>query len=502
MKQAVFLLLGICLSLQTTTAQAVYFSKQFSIFPNLPSVGIRITTMPEGYAFTSLEGYYLDPKGSGFYITDKQGNLLQKRLVLPHNYLITGLQYHPEDSTFHFWGDIFVGAGKNLYHPFLAKTNWWGDTIQVTRFNYPAFNFCRNALQLPDKGYAMLISTSTPDSSIIGLIRVDSTGKERWHKAFRTGFYHYNNYGLFLKNDSTLLVGYDAFYKTIDSTLPPTDGYGIMEVTLEGTLKRDTAYYAHSILDSYTGWLSKIGNGRYAFVYRPPFLPNGNLQWIACIDEHYQLLWQKHPISTASATYTPAFTVNNKGNIVTGGQTIGWGGFHPFISEMDPNGEIIWERIAQSPIKGLSFLNSSVFEAIRQTDDGGYIVTGGFDTNDNAPKTWLLKIDSLGCLEPGCETGVSVTLGTDVQETSPPTPALRIGPNPGNAHINVALLRGAGYLCVFDLHGQPLMPRFYVEDKVLTLYTQTWPSGTYLIRFASKDGAIAYTERFVIAHSE
>lgn len=499
MKRLASLFFGTCFALQLA-AQAIHFSKQFSFFPNLPSAGTKVTTMPDGYAFTSLEGYYFDPKGSGFYISDKEGNLIHKRLILPKNYLITGLQYHPEDSTFHFWGDAFIGAGKNLYHPFLVKTNWWGDTIRVTKFNYPAFNFCRNALQLPDKGFVLLISTSTPDSSIIGLIRVDSAGKELWHRSYRNGFFHYNNYGLYLKNDSTLLVGYGAFYKKIDPLLPPTDGYGILEVSLEGTVQRDTSYYAYSNLDSYTGWLSKIGNNRFAFVYRPPFLPNGNLQWIACVDENYKLLWQKHPVSTESATYTPAFTVNHKGNIVNGGIATGWGGFRPYLSELNPDGKILWERIVQSPITGLSFTGSSSFEAIRQTDDGGYIVVGNFDTED-ASKTWLIKLDSLGCFEPGCQSGVYITVGTGKEPRKRPlSPALRLAPNPADAHAHIELPDGAGYIHLFDLHGQPLMPRLFAADGVFRLDTQTWPSGIYLIHYTNEDGTAAGFERFVVAH--
>ena len=44
-------------------AQTVYFSKQYSMFPDLPSQGFRVTTMPDGYAFTTLEGGSTTPKG-------------------------------------------------------------------------------------------------------------------------------------------------------------------------------------------------------------------------------------------------------------------------------------------------------------------------------------------------------------------------------------------------------------------------------------------------------
>jgi len=108
--------------------------------------------MPDGYAFTTLEGASNNRKGSVLVITDKQGNFIHTKQFLPTGNNINGLAYHPEDSSFHIWGDYFIGAGQNLYRPYMLKTNWWGDTIWAKEFNYTAFNLCRNAIQLPDGG--------------------------------------------------------------------------------------------------------------------------------------------------------------------------------------------------------------------------------------------------------------------------------------------------------------------------------------------------------------
>jgi len=505
MKQllAVLIVTGCALGLE---AQSVYFSKQYSMFPDLPSVGFKVITMPDGYAFATLEGASNNPKGSVLVITDKQGNFIHTKQFLPKRNAINGLTYHLEDSTFHFWGDYKFSDSPNLYRPYLTKTNWWGDTIWSSQFDYTSYNLCRNAIQLPDGGFMMLTTTSSNlDSNIIGLIRLDSDGNELWHKGYTTVFILHDSYGLYLRTDSTLMVGYKGSYLFYDTLAPPSDGYGILEVDLEGNLKRDTFYLAYSILDSFTGWLSKSGSGDYVFVDRPPFLPGGSRYRLSCVNEDYEMLWRKSPLSNDEAIYAPSFTINDKGNMVSGGISGGFGGLQPYISEVNTEGEILWERIARSPILGQAFHGGASFESIQPTDDGGYIVVGNFQhaPPDYTFQSWLLKLDSLGCFEPGCQTGNYLTVGTDDEpKLESSQPGLVISPNPANESVQISALKGPGRLFITDVQGRPIDTAPINIDGTLTLLTQNWPPGGYLIRYIGEKGKLLGINKLLVVHNK
>jgi hypothetical protein len=455
--------------------------------------------MPDGYAFTTFEGSTTSPQGGVLVITDKSGNFLHTKQLLPSGNRINGLTYHPNDSSFFIWGDYFIGAGKNLYHPYLLKTNWWGDTLWVNEFNHPAYNLCRNAIELPDGSFIIAVGTSTPEDAIIGLIRVDKDGNELWHKAHTKGFANYETYGLNLKNDSTLMVGYNAIRKFIDTLDSPYDAYGIMEIDFNGKILRDTFYPTPYWGNSqWQGWLMPLGNDRLAFTNRTVSLDQKGLQWINALDKDYNLLWKQYSSSISYPEYTPALTSNQKRNIVGGG-IVAEIGLHPQIFEMDPEGQIVWERLAQSPIKNQDFIGGTSFECIRQTDDGGYIAVGAFQHPDYTFQSWLLKLDSLGCFEPGCQDGKYVTVGTQDPKASTPN-GLLISPNPADAAVQIQVQKGPGLLFFNDPQGRPMDIAPMKIEGTLHIPTQNWLPGTYIVRYLSLKGELLGIQKMVVAH--
>jgi hypothetical protein len=483
--------------------QTVYFSKKYIMFPDLHSVGFKVITMPDGYAFTTFEGASTQPKGSARVITDKQGNIIHVKQFLPNTNTINGLKYHPADSTFHFWGQYITSSSLNLYRPYIMKTNWWGDTIWATEFDYAGYNLCRNAIELPSGDFMALTTTSAPnlDTNVIGLIKVDAQGNELWHKGFKSPFFLDDSYGLYLRNDSTLMIGSNGSYLFYDTLAPPTDGYTILEVDFDGNLIRDTSYLTYSGVGHSTGWLSKIGNGDYVFVDKPPFFHMGDNYRLSCIDENYAIKWQKSSLSNGESAYAPSFTINNKGNVITGGRCTGFGDHYPYISEVDTGGDIVWERVARPPIMGQEFSYGSTFESIQQTDDGGYIAVGNFHHTNGQYQTWLIKLDSLGCIEPGCQTDMYLTVGTDeVPLAQDEAPGLFISPNPADESASIVANKGSGQLFITDPQGRPLSAVPISIDQSLTLNTQSWPSGTYSILYVGEKGEWLGLNKLLVIH--
>ncbi len=110
-------------------------------------------------------------------------------------------------------------------------------------------------------------------------------------------------------------------------------------------------------------------------------------------------------------------------------QLFGW------LFRMDENREVLWERsYLDSTYLGLTF----GLQHVVPTRDGGYIATGtivNWMTGVFESHNWLLKLDSAGCLQPGCgnlnyitNTEEAVFLkGKDI----------KIYPNPASDYIQV-----------------------------------------------------------------
>jgi hypothetical protein len=104
--------------------------------------------------------------------------------------------------------------------------------------------------------------------------------------------------------------------------------------------------------------------------------------------------------------------------------TLDRGMLFKFTSE----GDELWRRFYRwydGPFNG----NEQIFNDVEPTSDGGFILTGSterfVDTTYTYPaKLWLVKLDSMGCLVPGCHTVGIEEQALDLNEY------LRIWPNP------------------------------------------------------------------------
>ena len=108
-----------------------------------------------------------------------------------------------------------------------------------------------------------------------------------------------------------------------------------------------------------------------------------------------------------------------------------------WVFRLDENREILWERnYLDTLYQGRSF----GLKQVLPTTDGGYIATGtitNFMTGVWESHNWILKLDSMGCLNPGCGA-VNYVTNTD-EMVFLKGKEIKIYPNPADQHINVVL---------------------------------------------------------------
>ena len=129
-----------------------------------------------------------------------------------------------------------------------------------------------------------------------------------------------------------------------------------------------------------------------------------------------------------------------------------------------------------------------LFHDVQPTPDGGFVAVGsalnGPATNPYTQDVWVVKVDSMGCLEPGCHliTGMETQI-TNLRDV------LKVYPNPvasgGSVTVTLELPQtfipeGPLQLTVVDAQGRLVRKEnFTPNNSQLTLHTSTLPYGIY-----------------------
>ncbi|MBP7513964.1 MAG: T9SS type A sorting domain-containing protein [Flavobacteriales bacterium] len=103
------------------------------------------------------------------------------------------------------------------------------------------------------------------------------------------------------------------------------------------------------------------------------------------------------------------------------------------VVKLDKDGEVLWSRL-YSHFQTGGVLPWQMFWDVKPTSDGGLVLTGEANSDDYPyGQLWLLKLDSMGCLVPGCGS-VGVQEYTDLFQGK-----LLVSPNPASDRVSVAL---------------------------------------------------------------
>jgi hypothetical protein len=201
--------------------------------------------------------------------------------------------------------------------------------------------------------------------------------------------------------------------------------------------------------------------------------------------------------------------------ITTSGTIIGTGyvdkfdlGFAGWVFAMSQEGELLWNR----EIADLRFpAKISQLNAVEEAENGGLILTGSImDTflnhipAFNNQNIWLLKLDSIGCLEPGCGDVQIISGSAEAQASNKPA-LFKIYPNPVNGGNKCPLERNPAYgaagkvdIEILDCFGRLVWKKYDSADPLIQLETAGFQHGIYLVRIKNKQGRILQMEKLVV----
>lgn len=458
--------------------------------------------------------------------------------VIKSNLYINRFRFCP-GNTFLLINDTICVCGYNDFtNPrewAIHKYNMQNDSIGIVYSDYSAGNRMLLAFAFQDDHY-FLAGGFADNFNIIReliVVKTDRNGKaikeERFHDIATPNVFNISHAILDLQQtaDSNFIIcTYTGQHSFHQPTLVKFDND--LNIIWQRSLARN--YQANNIpditptLDSgiVMSWgiygrdlIDSTGNEEYLkYGFFPPTLhkidKNGNLVWS-------DTMWTLHPSphNEAPLKNISMLTTAKNGDIIGVGtyedvvlqQTWGW------IFRYNKDGKKMWEKIYQD-----SKINSkySDFLDVDEAENGDIVCTGEIEDDDawggNASYTWLLRVDSLGCFEPGCGTldtlqlvYVTSDLISDVEEINKnqETDLLFISPNPASYNIKLNISSDNfdyGIIRIYNLSGAVIWLFDIDSESSVELDTSDFIPGVYVVEYMSYMNGTRDVDKLVVIH--
>jgi hypothetical protein len=331
----------------------------------------------------------------------------------------------------------YVFAGAMNYEFYLVRTDSLGDTLWTRIYPGNRWDHGYSMDTTSDDGYIMAGATKSfgVDSIDIYVIRTDSLGDTLWTRTYG-GLYEERGYSIKRTPDGGFIIagrtnsfgagGFDAYLIRIDSlgdtlwtrtygdsmedyatcvVIAPDDNFVITGITRIPSVrvlltKVDTlgnviwtktygpsGSYAHSIGNTMDGGFIITGQTPAPFVLRDVYLLKtdslGDSLWSKNIGLRYGSSDERH------VGYSVEQTVDG-GYIIAGDARIdGVSDYDLFLIKTNSTGDTLWTRLYGGA------LNSDFGYSVRETSDGGYIISGRNGASGHG-QAYLVKTDDQG----------------------------------------------------------------------------------------------------------
>lgn len=177
------------------------------------------------------------------------------------------------------------------------------------------------------------------------------------------------------------------------------------------------------------------------------------------------------------------------GTVVGGGYNEDYG----WLCRMDSSGNVKWEHLYKS-FGGSSF--GYLCDGV-QMSDGGFLLTGcARDSLPNKQGIWLLRVDSMGCLVPGC-----VAPDGSVQYEFSDIRQHKLYPNPNHGSFTIEYPKALDHdvdISIFDMTGKIVYKTQEEKGAYRTMLTLNEPGGIYLVQLTDENGRRIYATKLRI----
>lgn len=442
---------------------------------------------------------------NGFYKIDLNGSLV--------SYQLHG--GYPE-WTYYGWADLIQPSSDST----LAAFSWYSNEALDTIFYARIQQFDSNGNVLWEKLYgdgindhAFMQGKATSDGGLVAIgssesslgnykffvVKTDELGNEQWRQYL--GFGEKFRNGLWV-NELLDHTGYVVSGFEDDTEYDPVGLVFVLDTL--GNVTDLEKYDEWGNYDSQSAEaILPCTDGGFAFttvynVEEVGMWDYTRFPQLVRIDDALDTLWTCQLMEVNAQASAQVVLETAQGDFVTVGtllESSGTAAGH--INKVSSSGELLWHRV----YRYAEFGDNLLFD-IDPMANGGFLCTGWMNgipfLGDSIPDqdAWLLAVDSMGCLVPGCDT-----LDNAISEMNPIE--FLVYPNPSDQFINIAFSQleslSEAKMKLHDMQGR-LIKQTALQHNQATymLDCSTLKNGTYLLSIESE--RFVTTKRVIVTH--
>ncbi|MCC6767468.1 MAG: T9SS type A sorting domain-containing protein, partial [Bacteroidia bacterium] len=372
-----------------------------------------------------------------------------------------------------------VGIPPGASQVFVLKLSMdLSDTIW-SYYNIDSLEFdnVTGLLELSDGSIAVCGVRNYPDDQVNQMdaivLKLSPTGEMRFFNVYDEGRFDALNRNLAETLNKGILVA--------GNSNSPNDPNRAYVVKIDSTGNQQWVKYYPQMTSAY---ISKYDENKYIL---SGYLISAQKPKLLLIDSAGNVLKNNSLNSPGCAGYVGR-KVSNGGIVVVGITTIEGQGDAGYIAKTDSNGTLLWQRIINYDTGTDYFIDFIV------TSDHHLLISGAASDGSccGGQNAWLVKLDSMGCLEPNCwEVGIE-----DAKENAL---GIKVFPNPAAEWINFKLPVNSGDITLemFTISGKRVM-NTKLFAPLEAIQVGHLPMGLYLAKLTNSDGTVS-TQKIVIA---
>ena len=376
---------------------------------------------------------------AGLIFFNKQGEIIKSK------YIINPL--YPEED-FMVSNDIVILSENKIIYSYKENTNHNSSDINVKLLDNDLIVTDSLKISLNFHGNLFAIESTLDHNLIFGMHHVQTVEK---------GFTFQN---IIQKRDTNLNLIWE--YKTKPDSL-----YSSL-FSIEAT--RDSGFIAAT----YTGkeYYVNPNSNDYCMddVYVYKLDKNGKLLWETRLDDYS---------CSGNVKSIKKIDELESGNILIAGAGGTDGKFHGLVAKLSSTGDSLWQRYYRHPDKPETLFHN--FNDMTVLDNGDIILCG---ESGGPQEGWLMRVDSMGCLIPGCITAIESI-------TSDHSFEMMIAPNPIHdqliLHLAVDNRFKDGTCSLVNMQGQVVKSWVNTLTEVTHIVdVEDIPSGHYKLVYQSQ----------------
>lgn len=401
------------------------------------------------------------------------------------SFLLSGVTYSNDFDVSGYHGD------KDAW---LMKMDSLGNLVWQKCLGGSGWDEAWDAYQTDDRGYIMAGYSNSTDGDVSGnhgahdywVVRLDSARQIVWQRSFGGSKSDYAHSVSPTADGGYIVAGYSQ--SDDGDVTGGTMGLDVwvLKLNFDGKIEWQRTYGGNGI--DRANEIHQTRDGGYVFIGQTLSTNgdvignNGNYDiWVVKLGEDGEIEWQK-PMGGSNADYGRSIQQSSDNGYILAGQVTssngdvneyrGSGDF--WIVKLSSEGEIAWK-------KTLGGTNQDNPHSIRQTHDGGFIVSG---------HTWSNNFDVPQGVKGRSDYWV-VKLSPETSGTAEyPAQALSVYPNPAHHRIHIETPGNEPWLNVIvtDLLGRELLSR-RIENGASLDISSLLP-GPYLLRAQGGSGRV------------